>query len=187
MEGTIVLKRQNTDAGEDHFVCIDLDQPGFIRENLEAVDDIHMRIGITLGIIDKVMKTRFDRELERAGLTVSQMEVLIYILKEQKKQDREITARELEQRFRVSNPTMSGILRRLEKKGFIGRMPGSQDKRNKQIRIKENIDELYQLIQSRINVEKERLFREFTREELAELARLSAKLLHNLEQDGKEE
>ena len=187
MEGTIGLKGQNTDAGGDDFVCIDLNQPGFIRENLEAVDDIHMRIGITLGIIDKVMKARFDRELERAGLTVSQMEVLIYILKEQKKQDREITARELEQRFRVSNPTMSGILRRLEKKGFIERKPGSQDKRNKQIRIKENIDELYQMIQSRINVEKERLFRGFTREELAEMAKLSAKLLHNLEQDGKEE
>ena len=31
------------------------------------------------------------------------------------------------------------------------------------------------------------MFRGFTKEELAELARLSAKLLHNLEQDGEEE
>ena len=111
----------------------------------------------------------------------------MYILKEQKKQDREITARELEQRFRVSNPTMSGVLRRLEKKGFIERKPGSQDKRNKQIRIRENIDALHQMIHDRINVEGKRMFRGFTKEELAELARLSAKLLHNLEQDGEEE
>ncbi len=181
------LKRRDTDAGGDDFACIELEQPDFIREKLDAVDDVHMRIGITLGTIDKVMKAKFDRELERAGLTVSQMQVLMYILKEQKKQDREITARELEQRFRVSNPTMSGVLRRLEKKGFIERKPGSQDKRNKQIRIRENIDALHQMIHDRINVEGKRMFRGFTKEELAELARLSAKLLHNLEQDGEEE
>lgn len=170
----------------DMDIC-SLEDGGAIDRNLDAVDDIRVRIAATMGLIEKLMKNRFDRELERVGLTISQIQVLIYILREQRKKEREITAKELEQRFRVSNPTMSGILRRLEKKGFIVRKPGSLDKRNKQIRIQADVDELYRLVEDRIAQEKERLFQGITKEELQGLAKSLTQILHNIDQDRKEE
>ncbi len=180
-----VLELHDMDIG--NIECMDLKDGGAIRKNLDALDDIKVRIAVTMGFIEKVMKNRFDRELDRIGLTIAQVQVLIYILREQHKQDREITARELEQRFRVSNPTMSGILRRLEKKGIIERKPGSQDKRNKQIRIKADVEQLYMQVDQRVNQEKRRLFEGFTEDELEGLSKSLTKILHNLDQIGKEE
>lgn len=180
-----VLELHDMDIG--NIECMDLEDRGSISKNLDAVDDIRVRIAVTMGFIEKVMKNRFERELDRIGLTTAQVQVLIYILREQHKQDREITARELEQRFRVSNPTMSGILRRLEKKGVIERKPGSSDKRNKQIRIQADVEQLYMQVEQRVDQEKGRLFKGFTEEELEGLSKSLTKILHNLDQIGKEE
>ncbi len=170
-----------------HMDICSLEDGEAIDRNLDAVDDVRVRIMATMGLIDKLMKNRFDRELERVGLTISQVQVLIYILREQRKKDREITAKELEQRFRVSNPTMSGILRRLEKKGFIERKTGSLDKRNKQICIKSDVEKLYRLVEDRVAQENERLFQGITKEELQCLAKCLTQILRNIDQDRKEE
>ena len=162
--------------------CMDPEEEEKIRKSLDTFADAKLRIATILGFMGKAMKTRFDRELERTGLTITQMQVIFYIARQQRRGGaREITARELETRFRVSNPTMSGILRRLEKKGLIERMPGRLDKRNKQIRLREDLDGLCERVEERIVEERERLFEGFTEEELAGLSKSLRKLLHNLE------
>lgn len=84
-------------------------------DTLESLKDRGIRVMVLLGIIGKMQRVQADRELEKLGLTSVQMEVLMYLLKREH-EGCEVTARELERRFRVSNPTMSGILKRLEKK-----------------------------------------------------------------------
>ena len=114
-------------------------------------------------------------DLAKVGLTSAQVQVLVYILRRSGR-EKEITAKELEDRFQVSNPTMSGILKRLEKKNFIERRPGSADKRNKQILIKGDAQQMRKMIEERIRQEKDRVFQGFTTEELERLLQLITKM-----------
>lgn len=61
-------------------------------------------------------EARGNNECQKVGLTLSQFRVLMYITDHPQKT---ITQRELELDFQVSHPTITGILKRMEEKGFI--------------------------------------------------------------------
>jgi len=145
--------------------------------------DTRERIIVTMGLINKVQENRINADLEKLGLTAMQAQIMLYILRRQG-DGGEITARDLEKFFRVSNPTMSGILKRMEKKELIERCMDSADKRNKLIHLRGNADDLYRLASRHINAEKEKVFQNFTPEELENLLQLLTKLLSNIIQDG---
>lgn len=67
-------------------------------------------------------------------LTASQGFVLIYLLKADKKQI-EVTQRDIEKQFDISNPTVSGILDRLQSKELIERIVSQEDARKKIVRV----------------------------------------------------
>lgn len=157
-----------------------------IKGILESMKDSRVRIMMTLGMLSNIQKAKMNRELERVGLTTAQLQVLLYIL-HNKSDEHELTAKELEQRFHVSNPTMSGILKRLEKKELIERRPGLTDKRNKQIRMKGDVIGFYSLIKGRLELEEKNVFRDFTEEEIERLLQLLTKLFYNLDNARNEE
>ena len=156
------------------------------KKILEKMNEPRVRVIMTLGMLGNMQKARMDRELERVGLTATQVQVLLHILHNDASVH-ELTAKELEERFRVSNPTMSGILKRLEKKELIERIPGSSDKRNKQIRIKGDVPALCRIIRERIEKEEKTLFLNFSEEEMQRLLQLLTKLLYNLDNVRNEE
>jgi len=168
--------------------CIDLEGGGLdgLGECLGPIYDKRFRIIALMGILNREQKKKMDMELERLGLTAAQAQVLFYIMLISRRAESEITARDLEQRFRVSNPTMSGIIKRLEKKGFIERSPGALDRRKQQIRIKGEIDFMRRIAEERMEEEKERAFRNFTEEETDRLSELLTKLLYNIEDRNEE-
>lgn len=166
--------------------CIDLDDNKIANISTDPMENTMLRIAAVAGLIGRMQKSRFDMTLDKVGLTAAQVQVLIYILR-YSGSGREITAKELENRFQVSNPTMSGILKRLEKKGFIERRQGRIDKRNKQILIKGDAQGLRRMIEERVEQEKKRVFGSFTQEELEMLLQLMTKLLHNLKINRNEE
>ncbi len=167
--------------------CMDpVDQMDFQVSPDDPVENTMLRIAATMGLIGRMQKVRLDMDLAKVGLTSAQVQVLVYILRRSGR-EKEITAKELEDRFQVSNPTMSGILKRLEKKNFIERRPGSADKRNKQILIKGDAQQMRKMIEERIRQEKDRVFQGFTTEELERLLQLITKILHNLKTDRSEE
>ena len=135
-------------------------------DTLESLKDRGLRVMVLLGIIGKMQRVQADRELEKLGLTSVQMEVLMYLLKREH-EGCGVTARELERRFRVSNPTMSGILKRLEKKGMIERTASEKDKRNKQIKLRVDVFDVRSEMIKKLLDGKEFLFGNFTEEELA--------------------
>lgn len=150
-------------------------------QSIDQIEEVDIRIMASLGALGKMLKTRADRELEKEGLTGTQVEVLLYLVHNSEK-GHEITAKELETRFRVSNPTMSGILKRLEKKELIERTPGSIDKRNKQIKLKTDIRELHRSVDVRMKQERNKMFKDFSESELDQMSALLMKLLHNLDE-----
>ena len=89
-------------------------------------------------------------------------------------------SKDIEEAFRLSHPTVSGLLSRLEKKGFIEFRPDEQDRRCKRIYVLEKGKQcnatIYQLIQ---NTERQ-VVEGFTPEEQAQFAALLQRALTNL-------
>lgn len=91
-----------------------------------------------IGILIKMASLAFDRTanqlLADADLTPSQFKILKYLSIHQNQLTRQI---DLETFFKMSNPTVTGLLQNLEKKGMIERHPHPQDKRCNIIRLSE--------------------------------------------------
>lgn len=89
-------------------------------------------------------------------------------------------AKDIEENFNLSHPTVSGILSRLEKKDFIEFRPDQQDKRCKRIYILPKGADCNERIYHTI-LENERLIvRGFSQEEMAQFADLLTRAANNL-------
>ena len=78
------------------------------------------------------MEKNLNKELEIIDLTSMQAHVLIYLYKNK---NNIINQRDIEREFELTNPTVNGILNRLENKGFIKRVVSHIDARNKVISL----------------------------------------------------
>jgi len=83
------------------------------------------------------MKKQIDDYMSSEGLTGVQLFVLCELRKLEKSEMREINQRDLENVSHVSHPTMTEILKRLEKKGYISCCRSEQDRRYKCVRSAE--------------------------------------------------
>ena len=82
--------------------------------------------------ISQTMEKILNKELEIIDLTSMQAHVLIYLYKNK---NNIINQRDIEREFELTNPTVNGILNRLENKGFIKRVVSHIDARNKVISL----------------------------------------------------
>lgn len=79
-----------------------------------------------LKIFNCMMDDHRNKDMEDLLLTGRQFEVLNYVGKHNEEKVKQVM---IEKEFRLSNPTVSGILNRLEKNGFIQRISLENDKR----------------------------------------------------------
>ena len=68
-----------------------------------------------------------NRRMAEYGLTSIQADVLVYVLKNYR--EREVNQLDVQAVFKLTNPTVSGIVDRLEEKGFIKRVRSEKDAR----------------------------------------------------------
>lgn len=85
------------------------------------------------GLRFKQLSCAFDNTLQRVAaqyeLTASQACMLIYVSRAEHK----VNQRELEKYFQLSNPTVTGLMKRMEAKGFLERVTSPEDGRYKYI------------------------------------------------------
>ncbi len=93
---------------------------------------MNREIGFYLKKIFQTMEKSLNKDLENIDLTSMQAHVLIYLYKNR---NNIINQRDIERKFSLTNPTVNGILNRLENKGFIKRVISVNDARNKEIKI----------------------------------------------------
>ena len=74
-------------------------------------------------------------------------------------------SRDIEEAFQLSHPTVSGLLNRLEKKGFIEVRPDPEDRRCKRIYILEKGHQCNALIHQTIENNEQQMVKDFTPEE----------------------
>lgn len=89
-------------------------------------------------------------------------------------------SRDIEETFHLSHPTVSGILSRLEKKGFIEFRPDPDDRRCKRIYVLPKGHECNALMHQTIQQTESQLVQNFTDEEKALFAQLLNRAITNM-------
>lgn len=82
--------------------------------------------GALLKQINDIMEKNANNDLRGQNLTISQSGVLVLL---DEKKEKTATFKELEKEFGVSQPTMAGILSRLEQKKLVEILTDPEDKR----------------------------------------------------------
>ena len=134
-------------------------------------------IGCMIKQINNVFEKELNEKVKKLGLTSSQCAVLDYLFHTSKD---EISQRDVERHLSLKNPTVTGLLKRLDGKGYILCVPNAKDKRKKNIYLTEKAYD----IQRRMEAERRKLDRELTRgmskREVDALMRNLEKLLYNV-------
>ena len=113
-------------------------------------------IGFMIKQINNVFEKELNEKVKKLGLTSSQCTVLDYLFHTSKD---EISQRDVERHLSLKNPTVTGLLKRLDEKGYILCVPNAKDKRKKNIYLTEKAYD----IQRRMEAERRKLDRELTR------------------------
>ena len=99
------------------------------------------KIGFLIKQVFYLHEQHLNKQFSKFGLTASQTFTLIYLFKSHDK-GISVNQKDIEKELDISNPTVTGILNRLEVKGLITRVPCRHDARaekalelDKQLRI----------------------------------------------------
>ncbi len=131
-----------------------------------------------IAILIKVASTEFDKHanrfLSKYGLTTSQYKIIKYILDSPYGSVRQI---DLENFFYMTNPTVTGIVQNLVKKGYIEKIPNPEDGRSKVLIPSKKLLEMKSEILGDGKKMEENFTECFNESEKAELKKLLKKLL----------
>ena len=93
-----------------------------------------MPIGFMFKQINNVYEKDFNNRLKTLGITASQCAVLDYLFHSR---EEEVNQKDIEKALSLQNPTVTGLLKRLDEKGYILSVPSNKDKRCKNIYLTE--------------------------------------------------
>lgn len=106
------------------------------------MDRKDMPIGAKFAVVHRAFRRELDAALREMELTGAQFGALRALDRLEREHGGEISQRDVEEMCRSAHPTMTEILKKLEKKGFIEVRPSETDRRRKQIRRTDKAREL---------------------------------------------
>lgn len=134
-------------------------------------------IGALIKQINNVYEKDFNNKLKKLGITSSQCAVLGYLFNSRKE---EINQRDIERHLNLKNPTVTGLLKRLDEKGFVFSVPNTMDKRCKNVYLTEKAYD----IQKKMEVDRKQIDKNCTiglgKKEVDSLRRILQKVLYNI-------
>ncbi len=138
------------------------------------------RIGYMIKMIDNTYKLEINLKLKDYRLTQTQSNLLLYLARND---DHKITQREIERFMDCTNPTITGILNRLEKNDFIVRKNSDEDARSKCVELSEKAKQMHREIEEVITLNEARLLSCLEEDERDSLRSLLRKLLLGITQN----
>ncbi len=132
--------------------------------------------GRLIRVLENCMGQAMNNALASMDLTAAQGHIMGFITH----REQPPCARDIEEAFQLSHPTVSGILSRLEQKGFIEMRPDEQDRRCKRIYILPRGLELDETMHQTIRSTEEKLVQGFSEEEKAQFEALLRRAIDNL-------
>lgn len=134
-------------------------------------------LGHKIRRIDHLFKIRMDHNLEQLDMTVTQMHVLIYLIKHDKET---MTQKKLSEYFGVKHSTMSGILNRLKEKDLIDIRINEENKKYKNIYTTSKAMLLDEQMDLHRNETEALLLKGFSKDEAKQLGSYLDRLYNNL-------
>ncbi len=126
--------------------------------------------------IDKRMQVKIGKRLERDfDLTSQQLRVLCFIIN-----NKISSQKEIEKRFSLSSATVSGILKRLEKNGYLLRVQ-NKDRRSNSLEASLKALNVNEILRSIVNENDKEIEKDITEEELLVTYRVLKKIIENME------
>ena len=137
-----------------------------------------MPVGFRFSVMHRAMKKQIDEYMKSEGLTGVQLFVLGELI-QLERSGVQINQRHLEERSRVTHPTMTDILKRLEKKGYIFCSRSETDRRYKCISSTEKAMGLRQKLEEADELAFARLCEGLSEEQIAQLGSITQVLTAN--------
>ena len=137
-----------------------------------------METGHLIYRISNRMRADADRHFSTLDLTLSQVRTLHFI----NRCGGEAAQKQIEQHMNVSHPTVTGIVARLEKSGFVVCRQDDSDKRNKLVTLTDKAVSVMSELEAGRSLKQEQLVKGMSETEIAEASRLLRKMLDNLDQ-----
>ena len=125
-----------------------------------------------------------NRHMAEYELTSIQADVLMYILVHFQK--REINQLDIQKAFKLTNPTVSGIVDRLEEKGFIKRVRSEKDARFRSLIALPKGVGLHETLRRRASIAENYLVKDMTEQEQQEFERLLRIAVQTMEAENVE-
>ena len=128
-------------------------------------------------LISNSVERAINKTTSAFGLTSVQASILGYLYNNR---DEEICQRNIETNFNITHPTATGIIGRLEDKGFVTCLPSEKDRRFKIISVTEKAISLHNDVIARIEEAETLALAGFTDAEKEQLHRLLDKVIANV-------
>jgi len=138
-----------------------------------------MNIHENLRQIGNLIKKYVNQDFEELGLTCSQSGILLYILLNK---NNKINQRDIENEFELSNPTVNGILNRLESKGLVKRIIDDTDKRVKHIIPLKKSEKFMEIVKHKKEILENNMIKNIKDEELSTFNKVLEKMLKNIKE-----
>lgn len=104
---------------------------------------------------DCMMRAHANRDMEAIGITGRQADILFYLMDHKEEKVKQVM---IEKAFRLSNPTVTGVLNRLEQNGFLTRELSEKDRRCNYIVTTEKTEALFEEMERRGSCMEQNLF-----------------------------
>lgn len=135
-----------------------------------------IKLGLLLKFIQKAIERDCNSMLGEMNITSTQLDVLMFLIKNR---NGEMNQKDIEKAFQIKNPTVTGILKRLEQKGMVRRVADSRDGRYKRIVVSEKSMEMEKKILQKGEQIERRITDNLSLEEQEQLKGLLVKVLGN--------
>ena len=138
-------------------------------------------VGLLVKFINGKVNNRVNKNLAEFNLTGVQHEILCFINRNE--HERDVFQKDIEKCLKLTNPTVTGIVKRLEEKKMIVRCPSSDDARYKCLHVTEKGKEVIckSFKFGAENIEKQ-LVKGMSDEEIKMLKDLLYRALRNMEE-----
>lgn len=135
--------------------------------------------GFLIRILHWCTTNAMDNAMKAMDLTGSQGRIMAYLSHAKKPP----CPRDLETEFHLSHPTVSGLLSRLEQKGFLELRTDPDDRRIKRIYVLEKGRQTHEIMHSIISETEKRMVADFSPEEQEMFIHLLQRAIRNMGAD----